>query len=840
MLRKNPGFTALAVLTLALGMGANTAVLTLVDNLVLRPISGREHGQLVSLYSHDTAKPDGDYRSFSYPNFADLRAHSDVFDDVLAMEPNQVGITEGGFTRRVSALDVSTNYFAVFGVNLSRGRPFSPEEERQAAPVVIISHRWWQQHGSDPEIIGRTLQINGRTFTIIGMAPEGFTGTMPVFVPDLYLPLSFSLAGANQMGASIMERGSQGLFLVGRLQHGMDLHEANSRLRVLSDQLARAYPDSNRNQVITVAAVPRLSISVNPQGEHGTLSILSLLMLGMSCAVLLIASLNLANMLLARGAARAREIAVRVAVGASTSRILRQLLTEGLLLSLLGTVMGLFLAFWAMHGFIGSLNNVAPTPATFADRPDWRVLSATVGFSLLATLCFALIPSWKLTRLDVNSDLKGSGSGAAGSRRGGLLALRNLFVLCQIALSLALLVAAGLFCRDAFKAMNLDAGFRTNLGFYVETDGGLVGFGTQKMRQSVSELLERIRTLPGVQSASVAATIPFGNLTLGEGVQLAGSLIPAPLDALSPALGQAVGANYNVIGNDYFRTLGIALLQGRDFSRAECDNTNEPKVAILSTALAQKLWPGESALGKRLQLTGAGAPEGGVGRVLGSGARPGETMEVVGIVPSGKAHLVDANEGAAVFVPFAQDPRLEVLLHVQPSPGANADSLLQTTLAEIHRFDPSLPVLSAKSLRSHARSSLEISIMRNGATLFATLGAAALLLSVLGVYGVMAYSVARRTRELGIRMALGADRASVVRLFLSDGVKLAALGLLIGSALGLALAKAMTGFLFATKALDPLVFGTAQLFLALAVMLASYVPARRAARSDPMIVLRHE
>ncbi|MGO8697065.1 MAG: ABC transporter permease [Limisphaerales bacterium] len=840
MLRKNPGFTAVAVLTLALGIGANTAVFTLVDNLILRPIAARDSGQLVSLYSHDSAKPAGDYRSFSYPNFADLRAHSDLFDDILAMQPNQVGVTEGEFTRRVFALDVSTNYFSVFGVNLIRGRSFSPEEERQAAPVVIISQRWWQQQGSDPEIIGRGLKINGRLFTIIGMAPLGFTGTMPIFVPDLYLPLSFPLAGANQMGASIMERSSQGLFLVGRLKHGFNLLDANSRLRVMSDQLAKAYPDANRSQVITVAPMPRLSISISPLGEHGTLGVLSLLLLAMSCAVLLIASLNLANMLLARGAARAREIAVRIAVGASGSRILRQLLTEGLLLSLLGTVTGLFLAFWAMHWFIGSLNNVAPTPATFNGRPDWRVLSATAGFSILATLCFALIPSWKLTRLDVNSDLKGNSSGAARSKRGGLFALGNLFVLCQIALSLALLVAAGLFGRDALKAMSLNAGFRTNLGFYVETDGGLVDYGAQKMRQSVSELLERIRTLPGVQSASVAATIPFGNLTLGEGVQRAGSPIPAPLDAVSPALGQVIGADYNVIGNDYFRTLGVALLQGRDFSRAECDNTNEPKVAVLSAALAQKLWPGESPLGRRVQLTRSGAPSGGVGRVLGSGARSGETMEVVGIVPSGKAHLVDPNEGAAIFVPFAQDPRLEVLLHVQPSPGGNADALLQTTLAEIHRFDPNLPVLSAKSLRAHVRSSLEISIMRSGATLFATLGAAALLLSVLGVYGVMAYSVARRTRELGIRMALGADRASVLRLFLSEGVKLAALGLLIGSVLGLALAKSMAGFLFETKAFDPLIFFTAQLFLASAVVLACYVPARRAARTDPLEALRCE
>jgi hypothetical protein len=276
-LLKNPGFTAVAVLTLALGIGANTAIFTLINTLVLKPVSGRDTGQLVSLYSHDSTKPDDDYRAFSYPNFLDLRVNSDVFDDLLAMQPTQVGVTEGEFTRRVFALNISANYFSVFGVNLIRGRAFLPEEEKQATPIVIVSHRWWQQQGSDPEIIGRSLKINGRPFTIVGMTPEGFTGTMPIFVPDLYFPLSFPSVGTNEAGASLMERTKHGLFLVGRLKHGLNISDANSRLRVVSDQLAKAYPDANRNQVITVAPMSRLSISTNPQGDRETLSALSLL-----------------------------------------------------------------------------------------------------------------------------------------------------------------------------------------------------------------------------------------------------------------------------------------------------------------------------------------------------------------------------------------------------------------------------------------------------------------------------------------------------------------------------------------------------------------------------------
>jgi len=839
-LLKNPGFTAVAVLTLALGIGANTAIFTLINTLVLKPVSGRDTGQLVSLYSHDSTKPDDDYRAFSYPNFLDLRVNSDVFDDLLAMQPTQVGVTEGEFTRRVFGLNISANYFSVFGVNLIRGRAFLPEEEKQATPIVIVSHRWWQQQGSDPEIIGRSLKINGRPFTIVGITPQGFTGTMPMFVPDLYLPLSFPFVGANEGEASILKRTNHGLFLVGRLKHGFHLADANSRLQVVSDQLAKAYPDANRNQVITVAPIPRLSISTNPEGDRRTLRILSLLMLAMSCSVLLIASLNLANMLLARGAARRKEIAVRIALGAPRSRILGQLVTEGLMLSLLGAAAGLLVAVWATDWLSVSLDRIAPMQTTFNARPDWRVLSATLGFSLLATLFFALGPSWKLARLDVNADLKGNASEDPGKDRGRLFSPQNLLVIGQVALSLALLVAAGLFGRGALNAMSVDAGFRFDRGGYMQLDGGLVGYSVQKMRQVLLELLDRVRALPGVESASLATTIPFGDLTLSEGVQRVGSPIPPPRDATSPALGQAIGANYNVIGNDYFRTLGVTLIQGRDFSRTECENTNGAGVAIISVALAQKLWPDENPIGKRVQLTGLGAPGGGVGRSLGSGARAEKTMEVVGIVPSWKPHLIDPNDGSGIFVPLAQDPRVEVLLHVRPLPTANTDTLLQTVRAELGRFDSNLPILSVKSLRSHLSNCPEIWIMRTGAVLFGTFGGAALLLSVVGVYGVMAYAVARRTRELGIRMALGADRAKVLGLILGEGSKLAALGVLLGLLLAFAVAKAMARFLFELQALDPLIFFAAPVFLAFAALLACYVPARRAAKTDPMVVLRHQ
>jgi putative ABC transport system permease protein len=510
------------------------------------------------------------------------------------------------------------------------------------------------------------------------------------------------------------------------------------------------------------------------------------------------------------------------------------------LLSLLGAVAGLSLTVLGVGWLAGSLDFVAPMPTTLDVRPDWRILTATLGESLLATLCFALVPAWQLTRLDVNADLRGSTGENARSRSSRLLAPRNLFVTGQVAISLALLVAAGLFGRGALKAMSIDSGFPVGRGFYLQLDGGLVGYSGQKMRQSVPELLQHIRALPGVESASVAVTIPFGDLTLSEGVQQAGAPIPPPRDAASPALGAAVGANYNVIGDNYFRTLGIPLLQGGAFSAAECNSTNAARVAIVSVALAQKLWPGESPLGKRIQLTGLGAAGGGFGRSLASGTRSEGTMEVVGIVPSWRPHLVDPTEGAAIFVPFAQDPRIELLLHVRPISVVKSDALLRTVRAELLRFDPILPVLSAKSLRSHFSTSPEIWMMRSGAMLFGALACSALLLSLIGVYGAMGYYVARRMREMGIRMALGADRGSVLSLILSVGAKLAISGMLVGVLLALALAKAMAGLLFEIKPLDPVIFSIAPVLLVFSALLACYVPARRAANLDPMMVLRQQ
>jgi len=816
-LLKNPGFTAVAVLTLALGIGANTTLFTLINAVVFKPLGGRDPERLVGVYSQDTTRP-GEYRNFSYPNFTDLRAAKEVFEDVYAYSPSQVGVTEGDTTRKVHSFNVSANYFQVFGMPVELGRDFAPADEAALSPVVIVSYGWWQRQGAPPEIVGRTLTVNGRPYTIIGVAARDFTGTVPMIPTELYFPLVSRSLDAERL----VHRGRHDWMLVGRLQPGLSLAEANERLAVTSAQGAQAFPAENQNQQILVAKLPRLGINSAPHDDRGVMAALSTLLLGMSCAVLLIACLNLANLLLARGAACRKEIAIRLALGATRGDLLRQLLTEGGLLALAGGAFGLLMAVGISGWLVSLLDAVVPSPVLVNTRPDGRVLCATLGFCALATVFFALGPAWKLARGDVNADLKDQTAADTGGGRAGLFAAKHLLVIGQVALSLALLVAAGLFAKGAIQAMNVKPGFGFDRGFYLQLDAGLLGRPEASVRQLYGEVLERIRGLTGVESATLAASVPLGELSLGEGVQRAGAPLPPPVDATTPAEGQSIGARFNVIAPDYFRTLGVVLQRGREFEPREFSATNLPPVAIINTVLAEKLWPGEDALGRRLQF-GNGQP-----------------VEVVGVVTPFRAELAEHTPGPMVFVPYAQarDYWAALHLHVRALPLADPQALMRTVREEVRRMDPALPVLAARSLSQHLEANVLVWLIRAGAGLFAALGAVALLLAVVGVYGVKAYAVARRTREIGIRMALGASRDQVLGLILREGAKLTVAGLGLGLLLAAAAAKAMSGFLFEVQPFDPLIFALAPLLLASSALFACWLPARRASRVDPMVALR--
>jgi putative ABC transport system permease protein len=838
-LLKNPGFTAVAVVVLALGIGANTAIFSLVNTLLLTPISGHEPERLVGLYSRDIGRADS-YRLFSHPHFADLRAFQEVFEDVLAMMPSMPAVLEGDTARRVLGMKISANYFSVFGVRPAHGRAFLPEEERNPTPVVVVSHSWWQRQGAPADLIGQSIQINGRPSTVVGIAPRGFTGTVALFSPDFYLPLAFDRLGAPAGDDPTGDRTRQELMLVGRLKRGISIEEADARLRVFSDQLATAFPEADRDHLITVARLPRMAFGGEPVDDHGRLRVVSLLMMILALVVLLIACLNLANMQLARGAARRGEIAVRLAIGGRPARILRQLLVEGLLLALLGGAAGLVLATLVTGRLVDSLASIAPVSLNLSTRPDPLVLSATLMFSVLATLLFALGPARRILRVDLHSGLKGR---AAEERTvGTILSPRNWLAIGQIALSLGLLVVAGLAGRGALHAVRIDPGFDLDRGFYLYLDGEMARYDENRARQVYQGLLERVGALPGVESASMAATVPLGDLVFGQGVQRGGAPYPPPEDARTVDEGKAIAANFNVIGPDYFRTLGIPLRQGREFRRVEFTSTNAPAVAIINSKMAEELWPGQDPIGRTIQFAHTSDPEGerSMGAFIPAGAPSGEPFEVVGVVPRLRDQLLRRDDKPMVFIPFGRQYRATMALHVRAASPAGIERLIGSVRDIIRETDPALPVLETRSLRSHFENSLGVWLLRSGAWLFAAFGAVALALSVIGVYAVKTYLVARRTREMGVRMALGATGPDILRLVLRDGMKVTLIGLGLGVVLAVMLGHLVRGILFQVSPLDPLVYGAAIVLLASSAMLACWLPARRASRVDPMKALRHE
>ena len=831
MLLAKPGFSATAVIVLALGIGANTAVFSLVNAFLLKPLLIQKPDQLVGCYSRNTHKPD-QYRAFSYPNYVDLRDANTVFSSLMAHNLAMVGISEGDTTRRAFADLVSSNYFATFGIPLFRGRMFTPAEERPgtSANVVIVSYNYWKKTGSDPDLLGKTLRINSRILTVVGIAPEGFTGTTALISPEFFMPLSMYDAMINDfeaMGRGLAARDNHALILVGRLRGGVSEKAADPQLASLAAGMEKAYPSENKDQTFIVRPLSRMSISTTPVNDSAIV-IPSVLLLAMASVVLLIASLNVANMMLARGAARRKEISIRLALGGARRSILRQLFAEGLVLALAGGAAGLLVAYWSTGALVHSLTRLAPLDIIFAARPDLRVLAATAAFCLLSTLLFALAPAWNLSKSNVVSGLKdGEHEEIAGGKRRRLFSRRNVLVMSQVALSLVLLTSAGLFIRSAQRAAGLEPGFQLDRSVLVEVDPSLAGYDEAHGRQIYRAILERLRAIPGVESASLAATVPFGMLEHTRGIQRSSDAPPTSLDPA--AKGTLVSTRFNIVGQDYFKTLGIPLLRGRSFASAETANDSHSAVAILDQAAANKLWPHEEPVGKHLRM------------ILADGMKTRDA-EVVGVVGGVQDDIFGGPSQLHLYVPFGQEYQADMNIHLKVAvEGSDAQArLLETIRSEIRSVDNHLPVLALKTLRRHMDDSIDLWIVRTGARMFGIFGAVALLLAMVGLYGVRAYTVARRTREIGIRMALGANAGDTLRAILREGMIVTAIGAGIGLLLSFALGKVLSSFLYKVSGADPVVFSTAAVLLAAISLLACYLPARRAAHVDPMVALRYE
>jgi predicted permease len=850
-LYKAPGFTAAAVIVLALGIGANTAVFSLVHTMFFAPPPYAKAQEVVQVFSQDKKNPKT-YRGFSYPTFQDIRAQNTVFTDVMAYNLAMIGLGQKGDTRRTFGGIVSSNYFSVLGVPLVRGRSFTPEEEAlgRNAPVAIVSYAYWQKHNLDPSVLGSELLVNGHPFTIVGIAPRGFTGTLQIFSVEVWLPFSnydriandYEQANKSPFG----DRAGQQLIVIGRLKPGMTAASAKPALEGLAANLEKAFPVEQKDQTFMTTPISRFSVSTSPSGEGGLAAIAPML-LGMAVVVLLVACLNLANMLLARGTARRKEIAIRLALGGSRFRIVRQLLTEGFVLALLGGAAGLVLGLWSSDLLVASLGKMLPLDIVWLAGPNPAILAATFGFCVVGTLGFALGPALKVSKSAVVADLKEQAGEDAVRRRWKFLP-RNPLVVAQIAFSLALLTAAALFIRGAGKAASVDTGLKPGASFLLETDASLAGYDQKRAQDLYRNLEERLAALPGVEHASVSATVPFGMISLSRNVQRAG-LQPAP-DAkpATAAEGLAFNAAWNTVGADYFNTVTLPVVRGRIFTQTETTQPG-PTVAIVDEVLAKKLWPDGDALGQRIQYASDNAPKGkGESRSVGAAADLSdsstgkETIEIVGIVPTTKLELFGKEPSGQIYVPFARGFQSNVTFFVRfhslpaGTEGSTAD-LLRRTVREV---DPALPVLTLKTFAQHLESNFQLWVVRAGAAMFSVFGALALGLAVVGLYGVKAYSVARRTREIGIRMALGAQRGAVLRMIMGEGSVMLLSGIVIGLLLAAGTGKILSGLLYEVGALDPVAFTLAPLTLAIAALIATWLPARRATRISPMAALRTE
>ena len=837
-LAKSPGFTAVAIVTLAVAIGVNTAIFSLVNGLLLRPMVPYKPAEVVNLF---TARKEAnrDYRPFSYAEFTALREANPVFRDVAALNFTLVGMGRDEGMRRSFVFFVSENFFSLLGVRPAAGRFFTSAESRPNAnaPVVIASYSLWQRLGGRPDFVGRTLQVNGRPLTVIGITPRGFTGINVVLAPDLWLPFGVYSTYSN----SLTSNGSAGdlagpttrvLNLLGRLNPGVDFPSAVALLPTLAKRLDALQPPEAAAagaRELQIQAPSRLSIS-NAPSPDGSVAAGAALMLGMAGVVLLIACLNLANMLLARGTSRAREIAIRLSLGAPRWRVVRQLLVEGLVLSLAGGACGLLIALWSNDLLVQSLNSRfrAMNFSLAIDlRPDTTVVGATFLFCVVATLIFSLGPALKSVRADLVHDLKQqAGEPAAAGRWNRFFSARHCLVMIQISLSLVLLFSGGLFLRGALKAAGLNLGFDPAGVEVAEMDFSMTRTDEAAAKRRMFAVLARAQALPGVRHAALTTLLPYGNVDNTNRVMPAEAALVTDPKAPQPGF----DGIFTAVTPEFLDAIGVRVLRGRTFTVTEAENHDAPPVVMIDERMAKLLFPKDDALGRRIRYATPAAD-----------GLPAE-MEVIGIVSSHRHEPGTGEPDGRIYVPLARGYSPDVFLTVQLAardPKVVAAGLRQLR-RELRALDPELPVLRLAPFADLVDGNLNLWVIKLGAMLFGTFGGIALLLAIVGVYGVKAYAVARRTREIGIRMALGAMPVDVLGLVMRQAVLQTAVAIAAGMILALLVGRVLASALFNVSPADPLVLGATIVILAAAALVACWVPARRATKVDPIIALRSE
>src|SRR5437867_5096256 len=816
-LRKSPGFTALAFITYDCAIVVSSDICASVKGVVLRPMVLLRPAEVVNIFTA-RQNTNHDYRQFSHTEYRDLRENGgDLFSDLAALEFGVAGIGRDHEMRRSFAFLTSENFFSLMGVQPVRGRFYTAEECRPNAniPVVVASYAFWKRMGGRNDFIGGNLQINGRPYTVIGVTPDGFSGVSALVAPDLWLPLGVhsSLGSAfadSETLHDLAEPKNYALNLTARLRPGITIETAKSHLPALTRRFnAIQPPDAEGARELQLHKPSRFSISTSPE-DDGPVTLIGALLMGMAGAVLLIASLNLANMLLARGTARSKEIALRLAVGASCWRIVRQLLCEGLLLAICGGLVGLVMSVWCNDLLLHSLARLlGSTSFSFVVklRPALTVLGVTFLFCLIATVLFSLGPALKATRADLVSDLKQQiGEPARIGRFNRFFAARHISVMAQIALSFMLLFSAGLFFRGALKASGLNPGFVAAGDLVTEMDFSLIKKDPAEARRLIFEAVRRARDLPGVRTAALGTMLPYGNFTNSRRIMSIRETLPSDPKAPDPG----AGALFTATTPGYFDAIGVKLLRGRDFTQAEAENKDTTSVAIIDDEMAKKLFPNTEAVGQHIRYTQP--PKDG---------SPNDLI-IVGVVSSHRHDVQNDTLNQRLFVPLAQVDTADVFLHVRlATKDRNAVVAFVPTLRRILRsIDPDLPVISIDPFADLLEKSVGLWVIRVGALLFGVFGAIALLLAVVGVYGVKAYAVACRTREIGIRMALGAHRRDIFALIMRQGAIQTALAVTIGLLFSLAAGRVLARILYQVSPSDPFALVISGALLTAAAMLA--------------------